>query len=81
MKNNFNRVASATLSLEDEMRNILAFIVLASFWSLIVIFTNTSISLPIVYWSVSKDECVEVIGDENYDCSNLPKKYERIWVK
>ena len=34
--------------------------------------------LPIVYWSVSQDKCVRC---EGCDCSNLPDRYERIWVR
>lgn len=42
--------------------------------------------IPIVFWSVSKNECVKIIKIENgkevfYDCSIIPKKYKRIWVK
>jgi len=43
---------------------------------------------PIVYWSVSKDECIKVVVfDRNKkdwiekDCTDIPKKYERIWVE
>ena len=45
-------------------------------------------SIPIVYWSVSKNECVKVVVfDRNKkewvekDCSTIPKKYERMWVE
>ncbi len=43
---------------------------------------NTYLDLPVVYWSYSDDKCVKVIikGIE-CDCSELPNKYERIWVK
>lgn len=39
-------------------------------------------STPVVYWSHSQNKCVRVIQDGvEYDCSNLPDKYERVWVK
>ena len=38
--------------------------------------------LPDVMWSYTKDECVAVYyEDEKCDCSDLPDKYNRIWVQ
>lgn len=43
---------------------------------------HSQLTLPIVYWSTSKNECVKVIiKGQDCDCSKLPEKYERIWVK
>jgi hypothetical protein len=38
--------------------------------------------VPVVFWSHSKDECVKIIikGSE-CDCSVVPEKYTRVWVK
>ena len=37
---------------------------------------------PVVYWSTSKNECVKIeVRGEDCGCSELPDKYERIWVK
>jgi len=45
-------------------------------------------SIPVVYWSVSKNECVKVVVFDlnkkdwvEKDCSTIPKKYEKVWVK
>jgi len=38
--------------------------------------------IPIVLWSASKNQCVKIMYDgEEIDCSELPERYERIWVK
>lgn len=53
-------------------------VVLAAF----VIIEN-HFSIPDVYWSTSKNECVKVVSDGGIEsgCSDLPEKYHRIWVK
>lgn len=39
-------------------------------------------SFPVVYWSTSENRCVKVVHDGiETDCSELPEKYERVWVK
>lgn len=45
-------------------------------------------SVPIVYWSTSKDECVKIVVFDTdkkewveTNCNNIPKKYEKIYVK
>jgi hypothetical protein len=39
-------------------------------------------STPVVYWSTSQNKCVKVIHNGiEMDCSGLPEKYERVWVK
>ena len=49
---------------------------------MVVFAVESYFSLPVVYWSYSTDECVKVIYDGyETDCSELPEKYERIWVK
>lgn len=47
------------------------------FWSE-YIWGNT----PIVYWSTSQNKCVKVMYDGiEKDCSEMPEKYSRVWVK
>jgi preprotein translocase subunit SecY len=50
---------------------------------IIVIFIQAmSSDLPIIYWSTSEDKCVSIEdADHKYTCDNLPKKYDKIWVK
>lgn len=38
--------------------------------------------LPIVYYSHTKQECVKILIEGiEYDCSEIPARYERIWVE
>jgi hypothetical protein len=44
--------------------------------------------LPLVLWSTSRDECVEVryydtVSEqwESCDCEDMPEKYEKVWVQ
>lgn len=56
-------------------------------WCLVLIFivlmgAYSYFSIPDVYWSTSSDRCVKVMHDGiEMDCSNLPEKYNRVWVK
>ena len=38
---------------------------------------------PDVYFSASTRECVKVFqgSETSYSCSNLPSKYNKVWVK
>jgi len=46
------------------------------------IILETRKPLPDVMWSYTKDECVAVYyEDEKCDCSDLPDRYNRIWVQ
>jgi len=41
---------------------------------------------PKVLWSYTQDKCIKMIVIENgkeviKDCSDIPERYERIWVK
>lgn len=36
-------------------------------------------SIPLVYFSHSTGECVQVIGEGS--CESLPKRYEHLWVE
>ncbi len=42
-----------------------------------------NMDLPVVNYSYSKNACVAVYSPVNthYTCSNLPRKYEKQWVK
>lgn len=57
------------------------------FWILLIIGfiiwgTESYFSTPVVYWSTSQNKCVKIIYDGiETDCSELPDKYERVWVK
>ena len=39
-----------------------------------------ALEIPTVYESFSKKKCVHV-DDPRYNCENLPKKYNHVWVK
>jgi hypothetical protein len=40
------------------------------------------ISLPVVKWSVSKDKCISVVSDDmEYDCDNLPVRYNKVPIR
>ena len=38
-------------------------------------------SIPVVEWSWTTLECVRVIPPEAGTCDDLPKRYERVWVR
>ena len=39
-------------------------------------------SIPDVYWSYSQDKCIKIVFDGvESDCSQLPEKYRRIYIK
>lgn len=72
------------------MKTFMARVILLIVCSIIIGYFLSKLvgSIPIVYWSTSKDECIKIIVfDANKkewaekDCSNIPKKYERIWVE
>lgn len=56
-----------------------ACLVVAIFLMTVFLFVDP---VPVVYWSTSKNECVRIeIKGEVFDCSDMPEKYERVWVK
>ena len=72
------------------MKTFMARVILLIVCSIIIGYFLSKLvgSIPIVYWSTSKDECVKIIVfDKNKkewvekDCTDIPKKYERIWVE
>ena len=72
------------------MKILVARIILLIICSIIVgyFLSNLVGSIPIIYWSVSKDECVKiVVYDTNRkdwvetSCNNMPNKYEKIYVE
>ena len=40
-----------------------------------------ALSVPIVEWSWTTGECVRVIPPEAGTCDQLPKRYEKAWVR
>lgn len=65
------------------------FLLFLSFVGIIILSSYLAISatktIPAVYWSTSKDECVKVYdGYQIIECSEFDfydTRYERIWVK
>ena len=39
------------------------------------------VSLPLVEWSLTRDECVHVAPATAGTCEDLPDRYERVWVR
>ena len=67
------------------MKNIFAYIF---FWILLaasaVYAFNYAIMIPDVYFSYSKDQCIQVVNyslEDKYSCENLPTKFNHIWVE
>ena len=54
---------------------IFAVVVLFS-WMMWMVFTA-----PVVYTSWTTRECVKVVPPEAGTCDDLPKRYERVWVR
>jgi hypothetical protein len=44
---------------------------------------NEALKMPDVHFSYATNECVEVVNytDEQFDCSNYPKKFNHVWVQ
>ena len=72
------------------MKTLIARVILLAICSIIIGYFLSKLigSIPMVYWSISKDECIKiVVFDRNKkewvekDCTNIPKKYEKIWVE
>lgn len=57
---------------------LLAIVALAA----LVYSLNYALSLPVVYESYSRGECVRVDDPEGkYSCENMPTKYDHVWVE
>ena len=41
----------------------------------------TALAMPVVEWSWTRDECVQVIPAEAGTCDELPDRFERVWVQ
>lgn len=72
------------------MKSLIIKVILLVVCSIIIGYFLSKIvgSIPMVYWSVSKDKCVKiVVFDINKkewiekNCSDMPKKYEKVWVE
>ena len=47
-------------------------------------FLDKAFSIPDVQFSYSTDQCVKVLNyveGDNYNCENLPPKFNHVWVK
>ena len=44
---------------------------------------DSALKMPDVHFSYATNECVEVVNytDEQFDCSNYPKKFNHVWVQ
>ena len=49
--------------------------------ALVFLLVWMALSIPVVEWSWSTRECVQVIPPESGSCDQLPKRYERAWVR
>lgn len=59
-----------------------AAVALLTFVFIIGVFAGWSSSVyPVVQFSWSTGECIEVIGTAEFDCINMPEKYIHEWVK
>ena len=59
------------------MKDLLAFSLLAALFFLII----RALSVPVVEWSWTRQECVSVEPARAGDCENLPERYDRVWVR
>lgn len=48
--------------------------------AMVVVGLHVWASTPVVHFSWSTQQCVEVVFGEG-TCDNLPEKFERVWVK
>lgn len=68
--------------LEYRVKRFIDFSLALIFLGAILVGAHSCFLTPVVYWSTSKDKCVKVMyHDIELDCSELPKKYNRIWVE
>lgn len=65
--------------------NIINYVLSIALGLIIVAAYMLTDTIPVVYWSTSKDECVKVYdGYQIIECSEFDfydTRYERIWVK
>lgn len=65
--------------------NIINYVLSIALGLIIVAAHMLTDTIPVVYWSTSKDECVKVYdGYQIIECSEFDfydAKYERIWAK
>ena len=60
------------------MKELIAGALLAALFLLMI---WMALSIPVVEWSWSTKECVRVIPHEAGTCDQLPKRYEKAWVR
>lgn len=61
------------------MKDLVGFTLLVA--ALFFFLTWLALSVPVVRWSWSTRECVQVIPRAAGTCNQLPKRYERVWVR
>lgn len=49
--------------------------------SAIFVVLGDALSLPVVEYSYSTNECIRVIGPTLYTCENLPHRYQHVWIR
>ena len=72
------RMNARAHSTGGRMRDFFAVALVAAMWLLLI---WTALSVPVVEWSWTAKECVRVIPPEAGTCDQLPKRYERVWVR
>ena len=60
------------------MKGLGALAILAALFFLV---TWIALSVPVVEWSWTTQECVSVSPHEAGTCDQLPERYERVWVR
>lgn len=57
------------------------FLIIAGLFGIIVGAICYAASFPVVYFSWSTGECVQVYGKVGESCENLPRRYSKEWTK
>lgn len=66
------------------MKHVLNFVGISMMLGGLAYAFNIALSLPDVHYSYATNECVKVINyvaEDNYDCQNLPVKFNHVWVQ
>ena len=66
---------------ETNMKTLIAGALVAALFSILFLLAWMALSVPLVEWSWSTQECVRVIPPEAGACDQLPTRYERVWVR
>ena len=69
--------------MKDILKTVGSIVIITSIFAL-VIYSLPILSIPDVHVSHSTKECVTVINydeDDKYSCTDMPSKYNKVWVK